>query len=430
MSLTAKPDATPGKSATSYLTSPPIVPDIVRGSGCHLIAADGTKYFDAASGTFNVPLGYDHKDVVDAVTRQLSEISHLSSTFSATRAQSLLTDLLSHAPERIDNGWLRDITGSGANECALKVASKATGRTDVVSLFMSHHGQTEATAAISGNAFRRKDFPGTTSPYSIKVPAPYCYRCFYGATYPSCGLLCVERINDFIEYASNDSLACMIVEPVLGNGGNIVPPKGYFEAVNKLCTEHSMLLIADEVQTGIGRTGHMFASTALGMAPNVITLAKGLGGIGIPVAAVLFEKRLNVLASHDHSFTSGANPLALAAAEATLNVVSRPSVLDRVRINGAWLGHRLRVMAEEFPFVGDVRGLGYMWGLEIDDVDGEPDPPLTQAIIRNALEKRLILRGSRYGRGNVIKIRPALTASDDDLDEMLTKLQLCLEDFK
>jgi 4-aminobutyrate aminotransferase-like enzyme len=396
--------------------------NIIRGSGCHLFSDEGDAYFDAASGTFNVPLGFDHAEVVSAIIRQIGQISHLSSSLSRDRPKAVLESLAQLAPDRINKGWMRDITGSGANECAIKLANKATGKTDVISLFLSHHGQTEATAAVSGNAFRRKGFPGTVSGLSVKVPAPYCHRCFYNATYPGCGLLCVERINDFIEYSSNGSVACMIIEPILGNGGNIVPPAGYFAALNKLCEEHDIVLIADEVQTGMGRTGHFFASTSLGMKPAVITLAKGLGGIGIPVAAVLFEGRLDVLESHDHSYTSGGNPIALAAAEATIATMRKPGLLERVRSTGAWIGERLAEFKERYDFIGEVRGLGYMWGVEIDAADGSPDVRRTQAIIDAALKHKLILRGSRYGKGNVIKVRPALIATDADLDEMIFKL--------
>jgi 4-aminobutyrate aminotransferase len=244
-------------------------------------------------------------------------------------------------------------------------------------------------------------------------------------------MMCVEKIGDFLEHASSGSVACMIVEPILGNGGNIVPPPGYFQAISKLCAENDILMIADEVQTGMGRTGHLFASEAFDWKPNIITLAKGLGGIGIPVAAVLYEARLDVLDSHDHSFTSGANPVALAAMTATLKVLRSGEVLADVRRNGVKLGALLGALKEKHRSIGDVRGLGYMWGLEIDKPDGSPDVSRTEAIIKAAAASHnLILRGSRYGFGNVVKVRPPLIATEGDLETIVTRLSRAITDVE
>jgi 4-aminobutyrate aminotransferase-like enzyme len=194
------------------------------GRGLRLIREDGAEFLDGVSGTFSVPLGYDHPKVVEAVIEQLRKCAHMSSSYSAPYARSVLVKLLSVAPPNIGAGWMRDLTGSTANECAIKIAQKSTGKRDVLSLHQSHHGQTVFTTSISGEAFRRAAFPIIPNASSIKVPPPYCYRCPYDSVYPGCGLLCAERIYDAIEYGSSGSVACMLVEPVLGNGGNIVPP--------------------------------------------------------------------------------------------------------------------------------------------------------------------------------------------------------------
>jgi 4-aminobutyrate aminotransferase len=363
------------------------------------------------------------------VIDQLRKCAHVSSSYSAPYAQAVLDALLELAPDNLGSGWMRDITGSTANECAIKIAQKSTGKTDVLSFHLSHHGQTLFTTAISGNAFRRTAFPASRSAMSIKVPAPYCYRCPLQSSYPGCGFACVETIADTLEYAGSGSVACMIVEPVLANGGNIVPPPGYFDALSQFCRQHDILLIADEVQTGIGRTGAMFACETFGIRPNIMTLAKGLGGIGIPAAAVLMEDRLDVLEKHDHSFTSGGNMLAIAAARATIELVGDPLFLANVRRNGAVLESLLRPLGEQFRCVGDVRGVGLMWGLEIVGENGEPAPELATRII-NLAESRhhLILRGSRYGFGNVVKVRPALIATPDDLGELVARLALAIRD--
>jgi 4-aminobutyrate aminotransferase-like enzyme len=408
---------------------PALQPRFSYGRGLRLITENGVEFLDAVSGTFNLPLGYDDPRVVEAVIDQLRKCAHVSSSYSAPYAQAVLDALLELAPDNLGSGWMRDITGSTANECAIKIAQKSTGKTDVLSFHLSHHGQTLFTTAISGNAFRREAFPASRSAMSVKVPAPYCYRCPLKTTYPGCGFACVETIADTLEYAGNGSVACMIVEPVLGNGGNIVPPPGYFDALSQFCRQHDILLIADEVQTGIGRTGAMFASETFGIRPNIMTLGKGLGGVGIPATAVLMEERLDVLEKHDHSFTSGGNMLAIAAARATIEIVGDPAFLANVRRNGAVLESLLRSLGEQFRCVGDVRGVGLMWGLEIVGENGAPAPELATRIIELAESRHhLILRGSRYGFGNVVKVRPALIATPDDLDEIAALLALAIRD--
>ncbi|WP_225830206.1 aspartate aminotransferase family protein [Streptomyces sp. NK08204] len=401
----------------------------LSGDGLWLHTPDGRSLLDAASGTFNLPLGYAHPHVVTAVQEQAGRVSHASSHFTRPAGAALATRLLAHAPEQLSRGWIRDVSGSTANECAVKIAQKYTGRRQVVSFFLSHHGQTMATTAMSGNAFRRRHFPATATTETLVVPGAYCHRCFYNSSYPSCQALCATRIEDFLEYASSGDVAAVLVEPVLGNGGNIVPPPEFFRELRRICDRHGIVLIADEVQTALGRTGHMFASQRLGLEPDVITLAKGLGGIGLPIGAVLMREELDVLDAHEHSFTSGASLLGLAAAHATLDVLEQPGFLERVDALGETLGARLRDLADEVPAVSDVRGLGYMWGIELSRPDGSPDPELARETIAAAESGHdLVVRGSRYGLGNVVKVRPALVAEERDLDDICARLRLALLD--
>lgn len=403
--------------------------ELVEGDGVWVISTNGEKFFDACSGTFNVPLGHRFPSVVDAVTAQLNRAAHLGSSNSREYANSILNSLLDSAPAPLSAGWMRDVIGSTANECAIHIAQKKTGASGIVSLFLSHHGQTALTTAISGDSFRRASNPEARSANSIKVPAPYCHRCFYKATYPNCGLLCVERIHDFIRFSGNGDVACLIVEPILGNGGNIVPPTRYFESLRKLCDEHRMLLIADEVQTGLGRTGHFFASTALGLRPDLMTLAKGLGGIGVPIAAVLMRADLQVISKYEHSFTSGGSVLGLAAAAETIRIMRTTDLLDLVRERGKVLESLLKSLAARCKAISDVRGMGYMWGLEFSHEDGSPAVEVTNRIVEIAQRKhQLLIRSSRYGQGNVIKVRPPLVATVSQLEELCHRLWKAIED--
>ena len=396
----------------------------IKGEGIRLYTPENEEYIDAVSGTFNLSLGYSHPELVDALKKQVEDLIHVSSSFTGELAQEVLDSILDEAPEHITDGWMRDIIGSTANEGAVKIANKFNGKSEVLSVSLSHHGQTLFTTNISGNAFRRKSFANTISTNNAVIPAPYCYRCPFSAKGPDCGYLCAEAIHDYAEYGSSGGVSCMIIEPILGNGGNIIPPDGYFKKVREICDELDITLIADEVQTGIGRTGHMFASEHYDIKPDIITLAKGLGGIGIPAAAILYKKEYAVLEKFEHSYTSGGNLLSLTASQKTMEVVSREGFLENVRVSGKILGDFLYKLKENYGHViGDVRGIGYMWGLEIIQKDGAPDVDLANKIIDVALsEHKMILRGSRYGFGNVVKVRPALTATQDDIEEIYFRL--------
>jgi 4-aminobutyrate aminotransferase len=402
---------------------------VVRGDGLRLFCADGTEYLDAVSGTFNLPLGYNHPHVVDAVRRQAGLMSHLSSELARPYALRLLQRLSEFAVPGLTAGWIRDATGSTAVECAIKIAQKATGKSDVITLFHAHHGQTALMRSMSGPGWRRAAFPVLGGTGILRVPEPNCGACFYDQTYPNCRLLCARRIRDIEEQAGRGSTACLIVEPVLGNGGNIVPPPGYFQALRRLCDETGILLIADEVQTGVGRTGYFTASQGFDLRPDIMVLAKGLGGVGVPIAAVLMRPELDVLDPSDHSFTAGSNMLGLAAAEATLDIVGQDGFLADVRRRGAYLGELLARLATEQPRIGGVRGLGMMWGVEIVDEVGRPDPATARQVVATAAERyRLITRSSEYGHGHVVKVRPALIADEHDIVDITHRLGASIAD--
>jgi 4-aminobutyrate aminotransferase len=220
----------------------------------------------------------------------------------------------------------------------------------------------------------------------------------------------------------------MIVEPISGNGGNIVPPPGYLNKLKAMCEEHGIVLIFDEVQTGFGRTGEMFAADYFGVAPHAMTVAKGLGGIGLQVAAILTEERLVGLDSDHHSFTYGSNVLACAGAAKTIEVLRRPGFLENVRRVGAHFKERFHDLQRTHDMIWDVRGVGLMWGLELADARtaqrayAPQNVLLTNHVAKRGLHHGLLLRTSRYGRGNVLKIRPPLVMTMEDADDVCDRL--------
>jgi 4-aminobutyrate aminotransferase-like enzyme len=394
------------------------------GRGVHLYA-HGRQYIDCASGTFNLSLGYSAKEVIDALHEQLDRALHLSSEFTRTASAEVFTLMREFLPPHIGAFWFRDITGSSANECAVRIAQKATGRSDIFSLFLSHHGQTVGSTGISGNAFRQRSF---SLPFagSVKIPPPDCANCFYSQTPDRCGMLCARRLEDFVEYASSGQVAAVIVEPVLGNGGNVVPPPDYFRVLRETCDRLGILIIADEVQTGFGRTGSFFATAgfAKDLRPDIITFAKGAGGVGVPVAGVLMRRELDVLESWEHSTTSGANPLALVALAETVRYIKAHDVLDNVVRVSAPLRRGLVELSHRFPFVTGVRGVGLMQAFDL------PTSVDVELFLGLAKRHGLILRGSRYGFGRTVKVRPPLIITEDEVRDVLVRLRNALSDLE
>ena len=396
-----------------------------RAEGIYIWDTAGREYIDCASGTFDQPLGHGHPALIEAIKRQADSLAYAGSPVVGKIVGELAEKLISISPPNLNRVHLRDLTGSTAVEGAIKIAQAATGKRDVIALFGSHHGQTSWTTDISGNAFRREEIP-VHSPGVVHVPAPNCYRCFYKMKYPECGLYCVDAISEFIEYASSGSVACVIVEPVLGNGGNVIPPRDYFQRLRRLCDAHGILMIFDEVQTGLGRLGYFFAAEYFDVQPHILVAAKGLGGPA-PRAAILVEERFERMARSRHSFTGASSLLSVATALATLEVLEQPDFLPGVRRIGGLLGERLAALSERFPFIGDVRGLGLMWGLELVTPDGRPDAARTNRILETGRDAGLILRSSRYGRGNVVKIRPPLIITEAQVDELIARLGVAFQ---
>ncbi|MDR1449994.1 MAG: aspartate aminotransferase family protein [Propionibacteriaceae bacterium] len=399
---------------------------MTRGEGIYLFDEDGNAYIDCAAGTFNLSLGYSHPVILQAMRDQLDNLIHVTSSFRTGVIEGFVERLAAAAPANITRVHPKVSGGSSANEGAIKMAQRATGKQEIVTLFRSHLGQTIATASMSGNAFRSGPIPFPQAGV-IKVPDPYCRRCFYSQNGPGqCAMQCVERIADFIEYASAGRVAALILEPISGNGGNIVPPPGYLTRLREFCDQNDIVLIFDEIQTGIGRTGKMFAAQHFGVEPDAITTAKGLGGSGAQVAAILTNERLSGLPSNDHSFTYGSNVLALAAASATLDIVSRPAFLENVTKVGNYFLARLKDMASRYPLITDVRGVGLMIGFEIGDPENAADVALANHLASAAMSHGLIIRTSRYGFGNVLKIRPPLIMTLDEADDVCDRLDAML----
>ncbi|WP_245235347.1 aspartate aminotransferase family protein [Streptomyces violaceorubidus] len=417
----------PADDVVNHFYYPPDDFEADRGEGVYLYGKDGRRYLDASSGTFNLTLGYSHPEVVETIREQAGELIHVTSKFQSKPVNALVAALSEVAPAGLTRVHLKSSSGSDANEAAIKIAQHHTGNPDVISLFRGHLGQTMAMINASGAAFRRAPFPAQL-PGVVHVPDPYCVRCFYRQQRETCGLLCVERVNDFIDYASSGRVAAVILEPISGNGGNVVPPDGYLQALRELCDERGILLVFDEIQTGFGRTGHMFASDTFGVSPDILTFGKGLGGSGMPIAGLLTAEHLTGLEGHHINSTFGANVLASSVAVKTLEIIRRPGFLENVRAVGAHIMDRLGELAARHAFIGDVRGRGLMIGMEVNDADGRPDPGFTNHLAARGMDHGLLLRTSLYGFGNVLKVRPPLIMTVEEADELCDRLDRLFAD--
>jgi len=386
-----------------------------RGDGPYLYI-DNNRYLDTASGTFNLPLGYTSPRLANKLKQQIDRCIHLSSAYTGEITDCILPKLLKYTPNKINRIWLRDVSGSGAVECAIRIAQKATRRSGVISLFLSHHGQSMVTAEISGNAFRIKNFHVTIDG-SIKIPAPPSVLAgvetqFNPANYPD--------LEETIELGSRGNLACLIIEPIMGNGGNIVFPTGFFAYLRDICRKYGIIIIADEVHTGFGRTGDFFASNgyAKELDPDMIVFAKGAGGLGIPTGGVLMKEELDILLPFEHSSTSGANMLSLVALNEIIDIIEDENILDNVRQNAKYLQDGLLRLQNKHDTITGVRGIGYMYGFDT------PSPQFAAHIITSAAKHGLIIRGSRYGKGKTLKIRPPLICNRAHFDEIFEKLDM------
>ncbi|MFC4030775.1 aspartate aminotransferase family protein [Streptomyces polygonati] len=392
-----------------------------EGKGSILTDLDGHQYIDFGSGTLTQSLGHCHPEVVASLTRQAARLWNVHDAATPDRAD--LGDLLARAlPPQLDT-YAYFSTGAEVVEAALRVVQAAAepGRNRVGALRHGFHGKTAGARMLVHWDIGHQSFAGN----SVLGYSPYCYRCPLELTYPSCELSCAKLVVKHI--AAKPNVSALVFEPVLGAAGVIVPPPGYWELVADACRRGGVLLVADEVLTGGGRTGSFLASTQFGITPDLVTLAKGVGS-GFPVSVLAGRRDLmteEVAGQASFTTTNGGNPLGISAARATLEVVARDDLIDRVRVLGARVSERLAELHARFDQLGDVRGLGLLHGLEFvqDRAGRAPAPELAAAVYRAALD--LGLRTCLGG--HILRIGPPFTIDETLLDEGLSLLEQAVE---
>jgi len=413
----------------SYTRSYPLVVD--RAHGAIVEDVDGNRFLDCNAGIAVVATGHCHPHVVDAIQRQAVRLIHMSGTdFYYENMVQLAEKLVALVPGGAPGGSESKVyfgnSGTEAIEAAIKMARYHTGRGQFIAFFGAFHGRTVGSLSLTASKSNQKRGFFPLMPGVHHIPYADCYRCAYGKTPDSCAVECVKVIEDqlFRTTLPPEDAAAIFIEPVQGEGGYVVPPKKFFDELQRVARKHGILLILDEVQSGMGRTGKMFASQHFDLIPDVMALAKGIAS-GMPLSATVARAELMQWKPGAHASTFGGNPVAVAAALATIELLEQ-ELIDNAAKVGAHMRARLDEFPRRFPQVGDVRGLGLMIGIELvrDQRTKERAPDLRDRVIQMCFERGVLLLGAGP---NTIRICPPLVITRDQADFAVDTIADCLK---
>ena len=401
---------------------------IVEGNMQYVWDERGARYLDAFAGIVTVSVGHCHPDVVEKVRAQVGKLQHTTTIYLHPTIGQFGKKLAEHMPEGsgLEVSYFTN-SGSEANELAILMAREATGRSEIISLRNGYHGGTSATMGLTAvGTWKFRSNPAL----AVKNATPgYCYRCPYGLTYPSCDIRCARDVEPLIRFETSGEPACFIGEPIQGVGGVVTPPPEYFQIVYDIVRKHGGLCIADEVQTGLGRTGeHFWGFQNWGVTPDLVTMAKGIGN-GVPLGACVTRAEIaKTMTNRVHLNTFGGNPVSMTQGLATLEVIDRENIQENARVVGGHLKDRLLELQQRQPLIGEVRGLGLMLGVELvnDPVSKEPASARTTEILE-ACRQRGLLIGKGGLHGNVLRIKPPMCLTKDDAHFLVDCLDEAIE---
>jgi len=400
---------------------------ITKAKGAKLWDHKGKEYIECNSQASVLNIGSCHPRIVKVVEEQIKRTCHINVPFDTIPLLLLCKKLAEIAPGNL-NRVNFSLSGSTAVEGALKIALKnKPDREYFIALDDAYHGRTFAATALT--------WPLKENPFSfimknvIRVPEPYCYRCPFDLEYPSCNLKCAQFIAETIEKRVPGKVAGMILEPVMGNGGQISFPKKWHKKIREICTRHGIVLIWDEIQTGFGRTGEMFASDLYDVVPDIMTFGKAVAG-GYPLSGVVISDDLKGFGMGEHLFTFSQFPISLVAALETIKIIEEENLLQRCRELGKYVTNRLVEMKKKYEIIGDVRGPGLAIGIEIvkNRKTKETAPKETSFIIKTALEKGIMFGEAGFGGRNIIKFKPPLVITDGEVEKALDVLENCIRE--
>ncbi len=403
---------------------------VAKAEDAWLEDVDGNRYVDFAGGIGCINVGHRREAVVAAIREQLDRYLHTCVQVTPYEGYVRLAERMNElTPGMFPKKTLFVNSGAEAIENAVKIARAHTGRPGIIAFEDAFHGRTMMTLALTSKTHPYKagfaPFPSDV----YRIPYAYCYRCSYSLRYPSCDVFCASHLEDtFKRVVAAEEVAAVIAEPVLGEGGFVVPPKEFFRILIDICHNHGVLFIADEVQSGFGRTGKLFASEHYGIEPDIVVTAKSLGG-GLPLAAVTGRAEImDAPGPGGLGGTFAGNPLSCAAALAVLDIFEHENLLARASALGNRFQKRAREWQERWPMIGDVRGLGGMQAIELVQSTEKREPAAEEAnqIVQYCYEHGLIVL-SAGSYSNVIRVLVPLVATDAQMDEGLDVLEAALK---
>ena len=408
----------------SYTRCYPLV--IKRGEGAVVEDVDGNRFLDFNAGIAVVAAGHSHPRVVAAIQQQAAQFLHMSGTdFYYESMVQLAEKLAALAPGDVPRRVYFGNSGAEAIEAALKLARYHSGRDQFIAFLGGFHGRTMGALSLTGSKVtqRRRFHPSLPVQH---IPYAYCYRCAYNQEPSTCHVECVKVLEErlFKTILPAEEVAAIVVEPVQGEGGYLVPPAKFHHELRRIADQYGILLIHDEVQSGMGRTGKMFASEHFGVTPDIVTLAKGIAS-GMPLCATVARAEVMDWTPGAHASTFGGNPVSIASALTTIELLEESLIANAAEV-GAYLLDRMRDWPRRFQYVGDVRGLGLMIGFELvyDQETKERAPELRDRLEMMAFERGLLILGCGP---NSIRLCPPLVINHDQADYALATLEQCLQ---
>ncbi len=405
----------------SYTRVYPLVAEKAKGLWLHDV--DGNLFLDFTAGIAVNATGHCHPHIVRAITDQAKRLLHMSGTdFYYTPQIQLAEKLATLAPGRAAKKVYFGNSGAEAVEAAFKLARWHTKRELNIAFFGAFHGRTMGALSLTASKAIQKKHYNPLVPGITHIPYAYCYRCAYNLTYPQCGLYCVRWVEDtlFRTTVPAEEVAAIFVEPIQGEGGYIVPPPEFHKEFYKIAKKYGILYVADEVQSGMGRTGKMFAMEHFGVTADIMSLAKGIAS-GLPLGAMIAPAKIMNWEAGSHASTFGGNPLSCRAAMATIELLEK-NLMKNAANQGERLLKGLRKMQKTFECMGDVRGKGLMAAVELvkDRETKEPATEWRSRIIKKTFEKGLLLLGCGE---NSIRFSPSLTVTSNEIDTCLSILE-------
>jgi taurine--2-oxoglutarate transaminase len=404
-------------------------PRVVSAKGVRFTTEDGRERLDFSSCFVSHSIGHQDPRVVDAICEQARQLTSFAPSFS-NRPRALLAKMIAEITPGDLSRTFFSLGGTEANEAAIKICHQITGRRLMIGRYRSYHGATAAAMTLSvGDPRRYAQVPGGTD--VVPVPQPYCYRCSFGLSYPDCALQCVKYIDEVIEMeGGGEIVAGIIVEPVTGANGIIVPPPEYFPMLREICDKWGVLMIADEVMSGFGRTGRWFAMDHWNVVPDIMTFAKGMTCGYLPLGATVVRKHIGDRFKEQffsHGATYAGHALSCAAALRLIPIYQEDNLIENSANLGEYLLQKAKELQEKHPCVGDVRGLGLFVGLELvkNKKTKEPIMPMA-AKVRPGLNPKLEvakklaelgMMAMAANPGNVIAMTPPLIITKSEIDE-------------